>query len=143
MKDIVIWTLINVVVNLTIVTIVATLFRKGVNLGWKEVGFSVKQIRQWRSLRTYYVMNIYYKGETYILPISKKDYRELRENEMGRTYVYIREFPAWFLNPNFAKYDFLLKEVDWHERDKKNCRKTFFFTIIVFEVIICVIAFGV
>ena len=58
MKDIVIWTLINVVVNLTIVAIVATLFRKGVNLGWKEVGFSVKQIRQWRSLRPYYGMNI-------------------------------------------------------------------------------------
>ena len=121
MKDIIIWTLINVVVNLIIIAILVALFKKGTNLGWKEVGFSVKRMRQWRSLRPYYVINIYYKGEAYILAISKKDYRELRENETGKTYVYIREFPTWFLNPNFSKYDFLLKEVDWHERDRKNC----------------------
>ncbi len=59
MKDIIVWTVINIIVNSVIVAIVATLFKKGVNLGWKEVGFSVKQIRQWRSLRPYYVMNIY------------------------------------------------------------------------------------
>ncbi len=41
MKDIIIWTLAYVAVNLSILVIVAMLFRKGVNLGWKEVGFSV------------------------------------------------------------------------------------------------------
>ncbi len=138
MKYIITWTVINVVVNLAIIAIVATLFRKGVNLGWKEVGFSVKRVRQWRSLRPYYIMNIYFKGEAYILAISKKDYRELRENETGRTYVYIREFPAWFLNPNFSKYDFLLQEVDWYERDRKNCLKTFLFIFLVFEALICI-----
>ncbi len=143
MKDIIIWTVINVAVNLSIVAIVAALFKKGVNLGWKEVGFSVKQMRQWRSLRPYYVMNIYYRGEAYILVISKKDYRELRKNETGKTYVYIREFPARFLNPNFEKYDFSLWEVDWHERDRKNCLKTFLFIVTVFEAIICMIAFDI
>ncbi len=143
MKDIIIWTVINVAVNLSIVAIVAALFKKGVNLGWKEVGFSVKQMRQWRSLRPYYVMNIYYRGEAYILVISKKDYRELRKNETGKTYVYIREFPARFLNPNFEKYDFSLREVDWHERDRKNCLKTFLFIVTVFEAIICMIAFDI
>ena len=143
MKDIIVWTVINIVVNLVIVAIVATLFKKGVNLGWKEVGFSVKQIRQWRSLRPYYVMNIYYKAEAYLLVISKKDYMELRKNGTGKTYVYIREFPAWFLNPNFEKYDFSLWEVDWHERDRKSCLKTFLFIFIVLEALIFMFALEV
>ena len=68
---------------------------------------------------------------------------ELRKNETGKTCVYIREFPARFLNPNFEKYDFSLQEIDWHERDRKNCLKTFVFIFIVLEAIICMMAFGV
>lgn len=95
-KDIIIWTLANVAVNLSILVIVAMLFRKGVNLGWKEVGFSVRQLRQRRSLRPYYVMHIYYKGEAYLLVISKRDYTELRKNETGKAYVYVGDFHPGF-----------------------------------------------
>lgn len=139
MKDIIIWTLANVAVNLSILVIVAMLFRKGVNLGWKEVGFSVRQLRQRRSLRPYYVMHIYYEGEAYLLVISKRDYTELRKNETGKTYVYVREFPSRFLNPDFEKYDFSLRKVDWHKRDRKKCLKSSLYMFVMLEAIMWMI----
>nr|WP_296437994.1 hypothetical protein [uncultured Acetatifactor sp.] len=143
MKSIIIWTLINLASNLIIVEIEAILFRKSVNRGWKEVGFSLDQIRNRHGLRPYYIMHIYYGGDVYPMVIKKKDYAELRKNKTGKAYVYVREYPAWFMNPNFNKYDFSLQEVDWHERDRINCLKAFLYIFIVFEAIICMIAFEV
>lgn len=143
MKGIIIWTLINLAVDLSMVALEAILFRKGVNQGWKEAGFSLNQIRNRRGLRPYYIMHIYYGENVYPIVIKDKDYAELRKNKTGRASVYVREFPAWFLNPNLSRYDFSLQEVDWHERDRKNCLKTFLYIFIVFEAIICMIAFEV
>lgn len=140
MKGIIIWTLINLAVNLSIIVVEAILFRKGINQGWKEVGFSLNQIRNRRSLRPYYVMHIYYGGDVYPMVIRKKDYAELRKDKTGKAFVYVREFPSWFLNPNFSKYDFSLQEVDWHERDRRKCLWSFFYTFIALEAIILMIA---
>lgn len=140
MKSIIIWTLINLVFSLTIVAIEAILFKKGVNRGWKEVGFSLDQIRNRHGLRPYYIIKIYYGGDVYPMVIKNKDYAELRKNKTGKTFVYVREYPAWFLNPNFNKYDFSLQEVDWHERDRGKRPWSFFYIFIVLEAIIIMIA---
>lgn len=88
-------------------------------------------------------MHIYYEGEAYLLVISKRDYTELRKNEMGKTYVYVREFPSRFLNPNFEKYDFSLREVDWHKRDRKSSLKSYLYMFVMLEAIIGMIALEV
>ena len=73
----------------------------------------------------------------------KRDYTELRKNEMGKTYVYVREFPSRFLNPNFEKYDFSLREVDWYKRDRKSSLKSSLYMFVMLEAIIWMIALEV
>ncbi len=71
--------------------------------------------------------------------IKNKDYAELRKNKTRKTFVYVSEYPAWFMNPNFNKYDFSLQEEDWHERDRGKRPWSFLYIFIALEAIIIMI----
>ena len=60
-------------------------------------------------------MRNYYRGTTYFMRVKREEYARLRTNRIGKLMTYIREFPAWYLNPDFEKFEFSLREVDWEK----------------------------
>lgn len=124
MKGIVIWTLINMAESLSVAFNMMALCRKAVSLGWQETGFSLSliKLRRGRIFDPYlYGVNFYYGGAAYFMVVKKEEYARLLTNRTGKLMAYVREFPAWYLNPNFEKCEFSLHEVDWWKRDRKKC----------------------
>lgn len=141
MKGIILWTVANMVVSLSVMLIMLYLYSKVAILGWREIGFSVCRMKMRRGIhRCIYGMNIFYNGQAFFKAITKKEYTELCMNKTGKVYAYTREFPNRFLNPDFEKYEFSLQKLDWHERDKKRCFGGFLFMLIAIESVICMIA---
>lgn len=115
MTGIMIWTVANVVFSLSVMFIMIYLYGKAVDQGWQKTSFSLSRIKMRRGIRRcMYGITICYGGKACF-------------NQ--------------FLNPDFEKYEFSFQELDWHERDKKRCFKTFLFMLITFESILCMIAF--
>lgn len=145
MKEIILWTVINMAINLTILCITAISFSKATNLGWQEIGFSVRRVRRRRrrlGFQSYiYCMDIFYQEAAYLMVITKKEYAELLMNPTGHTMAYVREFPNRFLNPDLEKYVFSLQELDWGKKDRRRCLKAFVTMFIAMEAIICMIVF--
>lgn len=73
--------------------------------------------------------------------ISREDYQELSQNQQGSLMVYTREFRKRYLNPDFEKYEFSLREVDWNDRDKRKCLKSVISSFIIIECWICMLVF--
>lgn len=141
MKGIILWTAANVAVSLSVLFLMLYLYSKAANLGWQQISFSVCRIKMRRGIwRCIYGINIFYCGGAYFKGITKKEYMELCLNRTGKMYAYVREFSKWYLNPDFEKFEFSLRELDWHERDKKRCFGCFLFMLIIWESIICMIA---
>ena len=141
MQGIILWTVANVAVSLSVMLLMLYLYSKAVNLGWQQIGFSVCQMKMRRGIRCHiYGINIFYGGQAYFKVITKKEYTGLCINRTGKVYAYVREFPNRLLNPDFEKYEFLPQELDWHERDKKRGFGCFIFMLMALESIICMIA---
>lgn len=141
MKGIILWTVANVAVSLSVMRLMLYSYSKAINLGWQQIGFSLCRMKMRRGIRRrIYGINIFYGGQTYFKGITKKEYTELCMNRAGKVYAYVREFPNRLLNLDLEKFEFSLQELDWHERDKKRCFGCFIFMLITLESIICMIA---
>ena len=128
MQGIILWTVANVVISLSVMLLMLYLYSKAVNLGWQQIGFSLCRMKIRCGIRRHiYGINIFYGGQAYFKVITKNEYTELCKNRTGKVYAYVREFPNQLLNPDFEKYEFLLQKLDWHERDKKRCFWKFHF----------------
>lgn len=50
---IIIWTVVNVALSLSVMFIMIYLYGKSVNLGWKKISFSLNGIKMSHSIRSY------------------------------------------------------------------------------------------
>lgn len=145
MKLLITGTVLNLCVNLLLLCVVWRLYRRSRNLGRQQVLFKAGQIRARgrfrRMTRPYlYRIDISYNGSTQSVLATKEEYEELLRNRTGSAMVYVREFPARFLNPDFEKYEFSFQETDWRRRDKSRCLKGFLAVFVPLELIIFMIA---
>lgn len=139
----VVWTLINLLVNLFLCLILMGMYKQHESLGWQKIRFGVRTYRLHRRRRNIYIMDIHFRGSEYMRAISKEDYIELSRNQEGSIMVYVREFRKRYLNPDFEKYEFSLQEVDWNKKDRRKCIKNLIASFTVFEFLIYIIIFQV
>lgn len=136
-------TLVNLLASLLFHLIILGMYKQHESLGWQKIGFRVRTYRLHRRRSNIYIMDIYFRGSEYMRTISREDYIELSRSEEGSMMAYVREFRKRYLNPDFQKYEFSLKEVDWHTNDRKKCLKSLIFMFTVFEILIFIMVFQV
>lgn len=129
-------TIINFTINALITLIVYKLLQNFKDLGTHKVKFKLNEIKRHNSLKSFFEMTIIFNNQQIRQVISEDDYNNLYGST--ETYVNIREYQKFYLNPNLSKYDFSLENNNWEYIDKKSCKSGFLYAFSIFEFLLVV-----
>jgi len=77
------------------------------------------------------MVNVRFRDAVFGKLVTEREYLKICESQPENLEVYIREFTHPLCSPDLQKYEFSLREIDWHRRDRKRCAKLF---LVVFGV---------
>lgn len=130
---------INIVVSFVVSVIVYNLLKNYTDLGKNRVSCSFYPKKFFRSLTSFYMMDITYNGISISQVISKNDYNKLYR--MKECDVYIRKYSKKYLNPNLSLYEFSIDKPNWNKKDLSSSIKGAIYLSLVFEFFIYVFIF--
>lgn len=137
------WTAVNLAINFGLYAIMLRLYGMATDLGQHTVGFHVIHIQPRRRRIGYDILCIHHETYKGALVLSKDEQETINNNRTGYVRVYVRQFPSRLLSPNLETYEFSLQKQDWEARDRKICRRMFWFLFLAMETIILMIGFQI